>query len=406
MDPTALSLLALLLGAVLGAGVVALIVLALRIRERLRTESSLDVPPGVTEVLQAMDDPAVVFDTSATVLAASAPAEMFGMQLGAVIPSDDLRRLGREARETGAPVSENLRLRRGSAPSEPRLVAARATSISARLTLLVVRDITERERLAEMRRDFVANTSHELKTPVGAVSLLAEAIESASDDPAQVRVFAARLSAEASRLGALTNRIMSLSRLQASDELSEVRDVSIDEVVTAAVESHAVQADSAQVRVVRGGARGLYVRGDAQVLTEAVGNLVANAIAYSPRGSSVGVGIKAVEGIVEIAVTDRGIGIPESDQARVFERFYRADQARSRRTGGTGLGLSIVKHAVQRHGGEVRLWSKPGRGSTFTVRLPEAAAPEHETVRPKARRKGRKTAAAPARSTPVKGEPA
>ena len=106
-----------------------------------------------------------------------------------------------------------------------------------------------------------------------------------------------------------------------------------------------------------------------------MGNLIANAIAYSPKGSSVGVGVKLVDGVVEIAVTDRGIGIAEGDQDRVFERFYRADQARSRRTGGTGLGLSIVKHAVQRHGGEVRLWSRPGRGSTFTIRLPQTDAP-------------------------------
>lgn len=405
MDQTQLSLLALLMGVVIGAAAVGLIFYVLRLRARLLTESSLDVPDGVAAVLHAMDDPAFVSDTSATVLAASAPAEVFGMRVGEVLPSDDLRRLARAARDTGATVTENLRLRRGAAPAEPRLVAARATCISPRLTLVVVRDITEAERVEEMRRDFVANTSHELKTPVGAVSLLAEAIEMAADDPAQVRAFTARLSAEATRLGALTSRIMSLSRLQASDELNEVRDVSIDEVVTSAVEAHTLQADQAQVSIVRGGTRGVYVRGDAQVLSEAIGNLIANAIAYSPQGSSVGVGVKAVEGVVEIAVTDRGIGIPESDQQRVFERFYRADQARSRRTGGTGLGLSIVKHAVQRHGGEVRLWSKPGRGSTFTVRLPQSAAPDHDMVRPKARRKSRKSAAAPARSTPVKGEP-
>jgi two-component system, OmpR family, sensor histidine kinase SenX3 len=405
MDQTALSLLALLLGAVIGGGIVGLVVYSFHLRERVRARSSIELPPGVTEVLRAMDDPAIVCDASSTVLAASAPAEVFGMSVGSLIPSEDLRRMARAARESGGPVTENLRLRRGAAPTETRLVAARATSISPRLALVVVRDITERERLAEMRRDFVANTSHELKTPVGAVSLLAEAVESAADDPAQVRVFAARLSAEASRLGALTHRIMSLSRLQASDELSEVRDVSIDEVVTSAIEAHAVQADSAQVSVVRGGARGLYVRGDAQVLAEAVGNLVANAIAYSPQGSSVGVGVKDVDAIVEIAVTDRGIGIPEDEQQRVFERFYRADQARSRRTGGTGLGLSIVKHAVQRHGGEVRLWSRPGRGSTFTIRLPLGSAPEQEPIRPKPRRKARKSAAVAASTTPGNGDP-
>jgi two-component system, OmpR family, sensor histidine kinase SenX3 len=280
-------------------------------------------------------------------------------------------------------------------------VTARASGITPRLTLLVIRDITERERVEEMRRDFVANTSHELKTPVGAVTLLAEAIESAADDPDQVRHFARRLGAEASRLGQLTSRIMNLSRLQAADDLTELRDVSIDEVLTAAIESQTVAADAAQIAVVRGGERGAYVRGDVQVLTEAIANLVANAIAYSPPGSQVGVGVKVVGGAVEIAVTDRGIGIPEGEQARVFERFYRADQARSRRTGGTGLGLSIVKHAVQRHGGEVELWSRPGRGSTFTVRLAAVAAP-HDPARKK-KRAAKKTK--PTRDTArVKGD--
>ena len=166
--------------------------------------------------------------------------------------------------------------------------------------------------------------------------------------------------------------------------------MSIDEVVAAAIESQAIAADSAQITVVRGGTRGAYVRGDVQVLTDAVANLVANAIAYSPAGSQVGVGVKIIDGVVEIAVTDRGIGIPEGEQARVFERFYRADQARSRRTGGTGLGLSIVKHAVQRHGGEVLLWSRPGRGSTFTVRLAAVDAPDGAGRKKKKKRPSRK----------------
>jgi two-component system sensor histidine kinase SenX3 len=253
--------------------------------------------------------------------------------------------------------------------------------------LLVVDDVTEQERLEQMRYDFVANTSHELKTPVGAVSLLAEAIESAADDPPQVRAFAVRLQAEAARLSRLTSRIMDLSRLQAADELPEPRDVSIDEVVAASVESNAVQADSVGVELLRGGDRGAIVRGDPTMLIEAVSNLIANAVAYSPKGGRVGVGVRVEDKVVEIAVTDQGIGIVEADQQRIFERFYRADGARSRRTGGTGLGLAIVKHAVQRHGGEVRVWSQPGRGSTFTIRLPRASSPE-ETEKPRRRRKG------------------
>src|SRR6478735_6215674 len=399
MHSTQLALLALILGAAIGGLVSTIIFAALRARDRVDAQASLEIPDGVAEVLSGMDDAAVVVDTSSTILASSPPAAPFGLVVGTVLPSEELKSLARSARTGEVAATETLRLRRGAPPAEPRLVVVRASRISPRLTLLVLRDISERERVEEMRRDFVANTSHELKTPVGAVSLLAEAIESAADDPPQVRIFAARLQAEASRLALLTSRIMNLSRLQASDQLPQ-RDVSIDEVVASALDAHAIQADSAGVEVVRGGARGLYVHGDAQVLSEAVGNLIANAIAYSPRGSSVGVGIKAVDRVVEIAVTDRGIGIAEGEQDRVFERFYRADPARARRTGGSGLGLSIVKHAVQRHGGEVRLWSRPGRGSTFTIRLPQIDAPEIEPAAKRGRKKKRaapaKAAAAPA----------
>ncbi|MET0735671.1 MAG: ATP-binding protein [Microbacterium sp.] len=403
METTQLALLALLAGVVIGGSVSLVIIASVRARDRARADTSVAIPEGVREVLHGMDDAAVVVDSSSTILAASTAAGPFGLGEGSVLPTDELRKLARRARDTEMPATETLRLRRGPTPAEPRLVAVRATGISPRLSLLVLRDITERERVEQMRRDFVANTSHELKTPVGAVSLLAEAVESAADDPDQVRIFAARLSAEAARLALLTSRIMNLSRLQSADELTEGRIVAVDEVVASAVEAHAIQADSAGVDVVRGGTRGLHVHGDAQVLSEAVGNLIANAISYSPKGSSVGVGVKLVEDVVEIAVTDRGIGIAEGDQDRVFERFYRADPARARRTGGTGLGLSIVKHAVQRHGGEVRLWSRPGRGSTFTIRLPLVAGPDDLPPR-KRRKKKRPASAAPARKKSMNGD--
>jgi two-component system sensor histidine kinase SenX3 len=389
MDSTQLALLALLVGVVVGGSSVAAVMVSMRTRDRARAEADRIVPDGARDLLAAMDDAAALVDASGTVRACSPSAHEFGVTDGALLPSDELKALARETRDTHLAVTGTLRLRRANSLGETRLVAVRIAEMSPQLVLAVLRDITERERVEEMRRDFVANTSHELKTPVGAVSLLAEAIESAADDPDQVRIFASRLSAEASRLAQLTSRIMNLSRLQASDVLSDARDIAIDEVVASAVEAHAVQAHSAGVDVHRGGDRGLYVRGDRQVLSEAVGNLIANAIAYSPQGSTVGVGVRAVDGIIEIAVTDRGIGIEEADQQRVFERFYRADQARSRRTGGTGLGLSIVKYAAQRHGGEVVLWSRPGRGSTFTIRLPRVDAPAAEPVRRKRAKAGK-----------------
>lgn len=393
-----IALLALAAGLVIGVGLSLLVAWAYRARARIADETSLVVPDGVTAVLGSMDDAACVVDSSGLVLAVSKAATRFGIDVGAPLENPELRQLVRGGRADGSSATESLRLTRGGLSLDPRLVSARASVISPRMTLLIIRDVTEQERLDQMRRDFVANTSHELKTPVGAVTLLAEAIESAADDPAQVRHFATRISAEASRLGQLTGRIMSLSRLQAEDALSDVRPVAIDEVLATALEAHVVQADSAGVEIARGGDRGVWVRGDSQILIEAFGNLIANAIAYSPKGSRVGIGVKAEEGVVEIAVSDQGIGIAEGDRERIFERFYRADEARSRRTGGTGLGLSIVKHATQRHGGEVRLWSRPGRGSTFTIRLPRIDAPpsiDREKKRKKKRE--RKEAKATAR---------
>ena len=390
MDTVQLALLAMLLGGLIGAAATFVIVLAVRARDRARAQDSVALPDGAGAVLAVLDEPAAVVDTSFVVVAASAPAAGLGMVGGEVLDGADLRALVRQARDSGAPSSASLRITRPGPGRDERLVSARASMMTPRLALLVARDITEQERLEQMRHDFVANTSHELKTPVGAVSLLAEAVESAADDPAQVRAFALRLQAEATRLANLTARIMNLSRLQVAHELTVVTDVSVDEVVAGAVDAHAVQAQSAGVELLRGGDRGLFVRGDAQILVEALGNLVANAIAYSPSGSRVGVGAKVDGAAVEIAVTDQGIGISEEDQQRIFERFYRADQARSRRTGGSGLGLAIVKHAVQRHGGEVRLWSQPGRGSTFLIRLPRTDAPADPASRGPGKAKGAK----------------
>lgn len=398
-----IALLALAVGLVIGVGLSLLVAWAYRARARVADETSLAVPPGVTAVLGSMDDAACVVDSSGLVLAVSRAATRFGIEVGAPLENPELRQLVRGGRNEGTSATESLRITRGGLSLDPRLVSARASAISPRMTLLIIRDVTEQERLDQMRRDFVANTSHELKTPVGAVTLLAEAIESAADDPAQVRHFATRISAEAARLGQLTGRIMSLSRLQTDDALSDVRPVSIDEVLATALEAHVVQADSAGVELARGGDRGVWVRGDSQILIEAFGNLIANAIVYSPKGSRVGIGVKADDGVVEVAVSDQGIGIAEADRERIFERFYRADEARSRRTGGTGLGLSIVKHATQRHGGEVRLWSRPGRGSTFTIRLPTIDAPP-SIDRDKKNKKKRERKAAKAAARVRNGE--
>ncbi|MCK2031001.1 sensor histidine kinase [Microbacterium galbinum] len=393
MTETQIALIALAVGLTIGIGLSLLLAWAYRARARVAEETSSAVPEGIVDVLASMDDAACVVDTSGLVLAASVAASRFGIDVGSTLDNPELRLLVRGVRADGGTATESMRITRGGLSLDPRLVSARASVLGPRLTLLIIRDVTEQERLDQMRRDFVANTSHELKTPVGAVTLLAEAIESAADDPAQVRIFATRISAEAGRLAQLTGRIMSLSRLQADDGLGDVTPVAIDEVIAKSIEAHVVQADAAGVEITRGGDRGIWVRGDAQILVEAVGNLIVNAIVYSPSGSRVGVGVRAEDGVVEIAVSDQGIGIAETDRERIFERFYRADEARSRRTGGTGLGLSIVKHATQRHGGEVRLWSRPGRGSTFTMRLPLIDAPPNADAGKKSKKKRERKAA-------------
>jgi len=245
--------------------------------------------------------------------------------------------------------------------------------LGARYILLLAEDRTEAYRLDDVRRDFVANISHELKTPIGAVSLLAEALSFAADDADQVRKFAKRLTKESERLSRITQEIIELSRLQAADALAKPELVAIDHVVALAIDQNHVAADASAVQLVSGGDAGATVYGDESLLVVALHNLIANAIQYSPGKSRIGIGVSNVDGIVEIAVTDQGVGIPEDDLDRVFERFFRIDPARSRNTGGSGLGLSIVKHVAHNHGGDVRVWSQLGSGSTFTIRLPEAA---------------------------------
>ena len=278
-------------------------------------------------------------------------------------------------RLTGEPISEDLVLSRGPFGDASMRFRVRLARLGTRYVLLLAEDRTEAFRLDEVRRDFVANISHELKTPIASVGLLAEALDKAADEPEQVRRFANRLTTESARLGRLTQEIIELSRLQAQDALAEPENLSVDDIVAAAVDQSRVVAEAENITIVIGKKSGARVFGDEALLIVAVHNLVANAVNYSAEGSRVGVGVRLQKGIVEITVTDQGVGIQEADLDRVFERFFRVDQARSRHTGGTGLGLSIVKHVVQNHGGDIRVWSQPGSGSTFTIRLPEAAHP-------------------------------
>ena len=375
MESTWLLLLSLALGLGVGAGFVSLIHVAERHGRRAADVVNPAVPDGIDQVLDALETAGVVLDPSNNVIKTSPGALSLGLVWNQQLVHPELLELARRVRQTGEPISEDLVLSRGPFGDASMRFRVRLARLGTRYVLLLAEDRTEAFRLDEVRRDFVANISHELKTPIASVGLLAEALNQAADEPEQVRRFANRLTTESARLGRLTQEIIELSRLQAQDALAEPEILSVDDIVAAAVDQSRVVAEAERITIVIGKKSGARVFGDEALLTVAVHNLVTNAVNYSLEGSRVGVGVRLQKGIVEITVTDQGVGIAESDIDRVFERFFRVDQARSRHTGGTGLGLSIVKHVVQNHGGDIRVWSQPGSGSTFTIRLPEAAAP-------------------------------
>ena len=254
-----------------------------------------------------------------------------------------------------------------------------------RFAVVFVYDHSEYARMEATRRDFVANVSHELKTPVGAMSVLAEALLSSADDPETVRRFGEKVLVEATRLGNMVSELIELSRLQGAERMPDMGAVDVDSVVSEAISRHKVPAENADIVVRTDDASGLRMHGEQALLVTALANLVSNAIAYSPRGSLVSISRRRRGDNIEISVTDRGIGIDRKDQERVFERFFRADKARSRATGGTGLGLAIVKHVAANHNGSIGLWSQLGTGSTFTLSIPafegDYAPPELTTER-------------------------
>jgi two-component system sensor histidine kinase SenX3 len=337
------------------------------------------VPPGVAAVLQVLRSSAVLLDSSDAVVKASPAAHAVGLVRGQRLVPEELTGIARQVRRDGEIRQVELELPRGPLGQDTLAVSVRVAPLGAQLVLVLVEDRTEARRVDAVRRDFVANVSHELKTPVGALSLLAEAVLSASDDPDAVRRFASRMQKEAHRLTNLVQDLIDLSRVQGDDPLAKAVPVDLGEVVAAARERVAEVAEARQIEIVAAGADGVSVLGDLGQLTTAIGNLVENAVNYSPDRTKVVVSVRVEGELAEVSVTDQGVGIPDQDLNRIFERFYRVDPARSRITGGTGLGLAIVKHIAATHGGDVSVWSVEGAGSTFTLRLPvavQAQAPE------------------------------
>jgi two-component system sensor histidine kinase SenX3 len=330
-------------------------------------------------MLQLLPTAAVLLDADDVVRLANSASLQLGVVRGSALDVAQLSRLVHDARRTGVPQTAEFSLEFNDFPRRALSVGARAEPLDNGEVALVVDDLTEAKRVESVRRDFVANVGHEIKTPVGALQLLAEAALDAHDDPAAVQRFVGRMQHESQRLARLVQELLDLSRLQGGEPLPTLTEVPVDAILDEAVDRARLVAEARGIDIVRGGDAGLLVRGEEGQLVTAVANLLYNAVAYSEDNTRVVLGVHLRDDVVEIAVTDQGIGIAPDEQERIFERFYRVDPARSRATGGTGLGLAIVKHTVGNHGGEVTVWSRPGDGSTFTIRLVSASRREVAT---------------------------
>jgi two-component system sensor histidine kinase SenX3 len=338
---------------------------------RRRTASAVDesLTDIASRLVSVLATAGFVVDESFSVIRSTNSAIALGLVSGRRIRSNEIKQLVRSAKDSESThkVDFDLPLAEGG---EVRFLQARAISIGSGYVLVLVEDNTEERDFETIRRDFIANVTHEIKTPIGAIALLSEAMEGALDDPVQMHKFADSLRRETRRLSTLVTEIIQLSRVESSDILAKARPTNVGAIIREALERTVVIADAHKIEINAKYPEDVLVMGDGELLTVAVKNLLENAIQYSDSGKPVGIGVTTRNGHVDIIVTDQGVGIPAEEQARVFERFYRVDESRDRTTGGTGLGLSLVKHIALSHRGEVTLFSQPGVGSTFTIRLP------------------------------------
>jgi two-component system sensor histidine kinase SenX3 len=343
------------------------------------SESEQDsFPDLVAEVLELMGSVGIVVDGNNKVVGVNSWAESFGLVARGLLVHSEILELVKRAR-LGSEIESFEGVLRVGLAQEKVSVAAKSKLVEGDYVVIVLEDRTSDIRLDKTRRDFIENISHELKTPIGAIALLSEAIQEAGDDREAVSKFASSLNKESSRLTFLVQDIIKLSRLQSEEVLAAAELVDLNEVVAEAIDRNEQLASSRRIRLVSEQTSVLEVFGNREMLITAVKNLVENAISYSDQGTSVGVGCTTKDSVAEIAVTDSGTGISPEHQQRIFERFYRADPSRSRETGGTGLGLSIVKHVAKIHRGDVKLFSQVGVGSTFTLRIPLATSSDPVT---------------------------
>ena len=338
-----------------------------------RVERSNLVAPSLIAALKALDRESIILDSSGFIKYETNKISLLNLAKDNKILSEELLALVRVVRRTGKTQEGSIEVARGPIGEGKRDLQITAALIDNEGSVLVIIDDEgEKQRIDAIRRDFITNISHELKTPIQALSLNSDALLEIKDEPDKVVLFANKIKTQTIRLNDLVKEIINLSKIQDSDPLDMAHNVEISNVIAEAVDQCEVLAEARKISINLDGVQNAVVVGNREQLVMAVHNLVENAINYSAEGTNVVISSKLVNGLIEILVKDQGLGIAEENLDRIFERFYRVDPARSRATGGTGLGLSIVKHVITNHGGEVKVWSSVGVGSTFAIRLPIA----------------------------------
>ena len=338
-----------------------------------KVERSNLVAPSLVAALKALDRESIILDSSGYIRYETNKISLLNLAKDNKILSEELLALVRVVRRTGKTQEGSIEVARGPIGEGKRDLQITAALIDNEGSVLVIIDDEgEKQRIDAIRRDFITNISHELKTPIQALSLNSDALLEIKDEPDQVVLFANKIKTQTIRLNDLVKEIINLSKIQDSDPLDMAHNVEISNVIAEAVDQCEVLAEARKILINLDGVQNAVVVGNREQLVMAVHNLVENAINYSAEGTNVVISSKLDDGLIEILVKDQGLGIAEENLDRIFERFYRVDPARSRATGGTGLGLSIVKHVITNHGGEVKVWSSMGVGSTFAIRLPIA----------------------------------
>jgi two-component system sensor histidine kinase SenX3 len=339
---------------------------------RESASSFASLPTGIVDLLEVVDAEYLLLAPGEIVIRASDASTILGMVRDGKLVSDEILNIVRACRRSQIAQEATIELPRGPIGEGTHNLLVRVAPIGNQGVIAVlIFDDSEFRRLDAVRRDFVANISHELKTPIGALSILSEAVLEASDDPIAITRFATRMQTEAKRLSDLVQEIINLSRIQDYDPLKNASPILLSDLILQAMDESRLSAESREIKVEFLKKNEVTILGDATQLEMAISNIIENAINYSPDKTNVVIVLSNIDGLAEIKVKDQGIGISEENIERIFERFYRVDPARSRATGGTGLGLSIVKHIVTNHGGDISVWSEQGEGSTFTMRLPE-----------------------------------